>query len=132
MTASENFLFAPQLYIKSGTSDIGFYEKAFGAAELRRWENDDGTVHVAKLAIGDLTFHLHEDNDKPGLFEPGKHHGTPVTIGLFVHDVDEVIKNSKAAGAREISPAKDYEYGYRQAEIEDPFGHCCLIEKKSE
>jgi len=122
--------FAQQLYIRSGVKDIGFYTKAFGAVEIRRWNNDDGTIHVAELSIDGLLLHLHEDNDKHGLFSPEKHNGTTVTIGLFVPDVDKVMKAAVAAGAIEISPPKDYEYGYRQGEITDPFGHHWLIEKK--
>jgi len=49
---------------------------------------------------------------------------------LFVPNVGEVMYNAIKAGAKEISAAKDYEYAYRQGEIEDPFGHRWLIEKK--
>jgi PhnB protein len=49
---------------------------------------------------------------------------------LFVPDVDQVMQKAIEAGATEVSPARDYEYGYRQGEIEDPFGHHWLIEKK--
>jgi len=49
---------------------------------------------------------------------------------LFVSDVDAVMNRAIKAGAIEISAAKDYEYNYRQGEIEDPFGHRWLIEKK--
>ena len=53
--------FAPQLYIKSGIKDISFYEKAFGAVELRRFSNEDGSIHVAELSIHGALFHLHEE-----------------------------------------------------------------------
>ena len=125
-----NTSFAPQLYIKSGVRDIGFYEKAFGAVELSRWSNDDGSIHVAELSIDGAIFHLHEDTHKSGLFDPGKHDGTTVIIGLFVSDVDAFMKRAKDAGALEISPAQDYDYGYRQGMIKDPFGHHWLIEMK--
>jgi PhnB protein len=49
---------------------------------------------------------------------------------LFVSDVDEVMSNAIRAGAVEISPAQDYEYGYRQGTIKDPFGHYWQIQKK--
>ena len=122
--------FAPQLYIHSGARDISFYTKAFGAIETMRLVNDDGTIHVAELSIDGNLFHLHEDNNKAGLFSPDKHKGTTTIVGLFVDDVDAIMKNAVAAGAMEISPAKDYEYGYRQGEIKDPFGHHWLIQKK--
>ncbi len=122
--------FAPQLYIKNGVRDIGFYSKAFGAIELRRWTNDDGTLHVAELSIDGALFHLHEEVANSGSFNPGKHNGTTATIGLFVPDVDAVMDKAVAAGATVTSPAQDYDYGYRQGEIKDPFGHLWLIEKK--
>lgn len=50
MQQNNHTFFAPQLYIANGVTDISFYEKAFGAIELRRWNNDDGTLHVAELS----------------------------------------------------------------------------------
>ncbi len=130
MTEINKACFAPQLYIKSGVRDIEFYTKAFGAIELRRWTNDDGTLHVAELSIEGAMFHLHEVSIKSGLFDPEKYNGTTTTIGLFVSDVDTFMTTAIAAGAKEISPAQDYDYGYRQGEIKDPFGHRWLIEMK--
>ena len=121
--------FAPQLLINNGIKDISFYAKAFGATENLCFYNDDGSVHVAELSIDGTIFHLHEVT-KPHFFSPNKHHGTTAIIGLFVPDVDTVMDKAIKAGAKQISPAKDYEYGYRQGEIEDPFGHHWLIEKK--
>lgn len=126
----DHIVFAPQLYIKSGITDVSFYEKAFGAVELRRFSNDDGSIHVCELSIEGTLFHLHEENLRLRTYEPGRHNSTTVTIGLFVPDVDAVMKKAIAAGALEISPAQDYDYGYRQGEFKDPFGHCWLIEKK--
>lgn len=122
--------FAPQLYIPAGIFDTGFYTAAFGAVELRRWTNDDGSIHVAELSIGDTLFHLHEENAERGLLSPGKANGVTAVIGLFVSDVDEVMEQAGRAGAEMISPAKDYDYGYRQGEIRDPFGHHWMIEMR--
>ena len=125
-----NTFFAPQLYIRSGVTDIDFYTQAFGAVELRRWTNDDGSIHVAELTINGMLFHLHEESFKAGRFDPSKYNGTTAMIGLFVTDVDAMMKRAIAAGAIEISPAQDYDYGYRQGEIKDPFGHHWMIEMK--
>jgi PhnB protein len=120
--------FAPQLYIKSGITDVSFYEKAFGAVELRRFTNDDGTIHVVELSIDGMLFHLHEEKAGANLFAPDKLNGTTVLIGLFVKDVDEVMSKAIDAGASLVSPAESYDYGYRQGEIKDPFGHVWMIE----
>src|SRR5215470_20068609 len=122
--------FAPQLFINNGVRDISFYEKAFGATELRRFSNDDGSIHVSELSIQGTIFHLHEVTAKPSFFSPQKHNGTTVLIGLFVSDVDALMNNAIAAGATEISAATDYEYGYRQGQFKDPFGHYWLIQKR--
>ncbi len=122
--------FAPQLYIENGTHDISFYIKGFGAVELRRFSNDDGSIHVSELSVNGNVFHLHEIGSKKEFFSPGEHLGTTVLIGLFVADVDAVMNSAVAAGATIVSPAQDHDYGYRQGELRDPFGHYWLIEKK--
>ena len=127
MTDNKTF-FAPQLVIKNGVHDLSFYTKAFGAVELRSFKNDDGSYHVAELAINGAIFHLHEEVARPGSFSPDKHNGTTTYIGVFVPDVHAVMKSAVAAGATETSPAQDYDYGYRQGEVRDPFGHVWLIE----
>ncbi len=121
--------FAPQLMINNGVKDISFYAKAFDATENICLYNTDGSIHVAELSIDGTIFHLHEVT-KSYFFSPDKYNGSTTIIGLFVSDVPAVMEKAIKAGATEISPAKDYEYGYRQGEIKDPFGHHWLIEKK--
>lgn len=131
MTVSiDKTFFAPQLFIPSGVNDISFYSKAFGAVEIRPWRNDDGSVHVAELSINGAIFHLHEERPMKGQLEPNKVKGVTTLIGLFVEDVDSVMNNALQAGATLLSPAQDYDYGYRQGNIQDPFGHQWMIEMK--
>lgn len=129
MTNNKTF-FAPQLFIPGGVSDISFYVNAFGAVEIRLWRNDDNSIHVAELAINEAIFHLHEERPVKGQLEPNKIKGVTTIIGLFVDDVDAVISKALQAGATLLSPAQDYEYGYRQGNIQDPFGHQWMIEMK--
>ncbi|MGH2644422.1 MAG: VOC family protein [Chitinophagaceae bacterium] len=131
MTKEKNkTFFAPQLFIKSGCYNIDFYIKGMGAVELRRWSNDDGSIHVAELSIEGCIFHLHEENPDKDQFEPIKNKGVTALIGLFVEDVDKTIEKAVNEGAVIINSAQDYDYGYRQGEIKDPFGHVWLIQKK--
>ena len=125
-----NKAFAPHLCIPGGVRDLGFYQNAFGATELRRWNNEDGTVHVAEFSIGDNLFHVHEEKTSAGQFCPDKINGTTVLIGLFVEDVDSVVAKAVEVGAIMLSSPQSYDYGYRQAEVKDPFGHVWLIEMK--
>ena len=130
MTSTHTPVFAPQLYIKSGVTNIEFYTKGLGATELRRITNDDGSIHVAELSINGAIFQLHEEVDRSREYSPEKYNGITAIIGLFVWDVDAFMQNAIAAGAKEISPAQDYDYGYRQGQVKDPFGHIWMFEKK--
>jgi PhnB protein len=96
--------------------------------ELRRWSNDEGSIHVAELTIDGAMFHLHEENPAKGLYSPLRHNGVSASMGLMVADVDSVMARALTAGAVEVSPAQDYDYGYRQGEVKDPFGHHWIIE----
>lgn len=129
-TENSHPFFAPQLFINNGVKDISFYTKAFGAIEKLCFRNEDMSIHVAELSIDGAIFHLHEVTAKPYFFSPEKYMGTTTIIGLFVLDVDAVMSKAISAGATETNAAKDYEYGYRQGEIADPFGHHWLIQKK--
>jgi PhnB protein len=130
MEESNTTFFAPQLFINNGVTDISFYANAFGATENLRFNNDDGSLHVAELSFNGCIFHLHEITANTYHFSPEKHNGITALIGLFVPDVDAVMRRAIEAGAVEVSPAKDYEYNYRQGTIKDPFGHEWLIQKK--
>jgi PhnB protein len=123
-------IFAPQLFIKSGIHNINFYIKALGAVEIMRVTNEDGSIHVAEFSINGAIFHVHEETARTQSYSPETNNGTTAIIGLFVDDVDAFMKSSIAAGAKEISPAQDYDYGYRQGKIRDPFGHIWMFEKK--
>jgi PhnB protein len=115
-------IFAPMLVIPNGVTDISFYINAFGAVELRRFGNDDGTIHVSELSINGSMFHLHEQTTHSGMVSLDTSKPS-VTIGLFVDDVHAVVEQAIAAGAQLKSPVEDYDYGYRQGEIQDIFGH---------
>lgn len=121
--------FAPELHIPNGTSNIDFYKK-FGAIEHFCLRNDDGSIHVAELEIDGAVFHLHETMHWFDALEPVTAKGVTSVIGLFVPDVDIVMDRAITAGATQISPAKDYDYGYRQGMFKDPFGHYWQIQKK--
>ncbi len=121
-------VFAPVLAIPNGTTDIGFYIKAFDAIEVMRYSNDDGSIHVSELSINRAIFHLHEVMPNTGRSSALQAPST-VYIGLFVDDVQAVFDQAIAAGAKVLTPVTDYDYGYRQGEFEDPFGHRWVIQK---
>ncbi len=121
--------FAPELHIPNGTTNIDFY-KQFGAAENFCFRNDDGSIHVAELDFEGAIFHVHETMQWFEALEPVTAKGVTTVIGLFVNDVQKVFDRAIAAGAVQISPVTDHEYGYRQGMFKDPFGHYWQIQKK--
>jgi PhnB protein len=122
--------FAPMIYLNVLAPAIEFYKKAFDAVVLRQWKNDDGSIHVAEMAIGGALFHLHEETSRNSEFSPSTLNGTTIAIGLFVNDPHAVMAKAVAAGGKELDPVRDYNYEYRQGCVEDPFGHHWLLEKK--
>ena len=119
--------FAPELHIPNGTFNIDFY-KRFGAIEHFCFRNDDESIHVAELEFNGAIFHVHET--MRDALEPIRAKGVTAIIGLFVPDVDAVMKKAIEEGATEINPATDHDYGYRQGMFKDPFGHYWQIQKK--
>ncbi|MCE7065220.1 glyoxalase/bleomycin resistance/extradiol dioxygenase family protein [Dyadobacter sp. CY326] len=119
--------FAPELHIPNGTIEIDFYKK-FGATENFCLRNDDGSIHVVELEINGAIFHLHETMREA--LEPISAKGVTAIIGLFVANVDAVMNKAIQAGATEISPTTDHDYGYRQGMFKDPFGHYWQIQKR--
>lgn len=119
--------FAPELHIPKGTFNIDFYTR-FGATEHFCFRNEDGSIHVAELDFDGAVFHVHEV--MRDALEPNSANGVTAVIGLFVPDVAAVMQKAIQAGATEINPTTDHEYGYRQGMFKDPFGHYWQIQKK--
>jgi PhnB protein len=122
--------FAPHLTVKNVLAELEFCMAAFGAVELRRFSNPDGTVHVAEMSIDGALFHIHDEVPSVREFSPQTLKGTTSAIGLFVPDPTATVKQAVAAGGKETSPVQDYDYGYRQGTVTDPAGHIWLIQKK--
>lgn len=122
--------FAPHLAIRNVREAIEFYQKAFDAKVLRTWDNPDGSVHVAEMEILGAMFHLHEEAARNNQLSPDTLKATTMLIGLFTPDPDRFVGQASEAGARIASPIQDFDYGYRQGVVVDPFGHQWLIQKK--
>ena len=129
MKESSTF-FAPMIYLKILAPAIEFYKKAFDAVELRRWTNDDGSVHVAEMSIHGALFHMHEESTRNVELSPQTVKATTIAIGLFVDDPHAVMNKAVASGGTQLDPVTDYDYDYRQGCLADPFGHHWLLEKK--
>jgi len=87
MKAYTQTTFVPQFFVgKNGADAVEFYKKAFDAIELRRFSNDDGTVHVSELEIGGALFHIHEEKPSARRYSPALCGGTTTIMGIMVSD----------------------------------------------
>jgi len=113
----------PYLNIKGADTAIQFYQRVFGAKEIGRLLMPGGVIGHAELQIGDAKFMLAEENAEWGNKSPATLGGTPVTIALYVDDVDATYQLALDAGATAAMPVKDEFYGLRVGVFLDPFGH---------
>jgi len=114
--------------ILSGASDaIAFYKKALGAEEVMRMEDPGGKIHHAEIKIGDSRIMLADEHPELQALSPKTVGGSPVSIHLYVADVDAAVERAVTAGAKLIRPVADHFYGDRVGGIEDPFGYRWFI-----
>lgn len=113
----------PYLIVDGGMKAIEFYKKAFGAKAVMCMENPAGKVGHAELTIGDSKVMLGDKCPEMNANSPQDLGGSPISIHLYVKDVDAVVKRAVAAGAKLIRPVEDQFYGDRSGMVEDPFGH---------
>lgn len=110
--------------ICEGAADaIAFYKKAFNAEELARLPGPNGKIMHAAVRIGDSVLMLMDDFAEWGSLGPKALKGTPVTLHLYVKDVDAAMKQAVDAGATVAMPAEDMFWGDRYGQVVDPFGH---------
>jgi len=114
--------------ILSGASDaIAFYKRVLGAEEVMRLADPGGKVHHAEISIGDSRIMLADEHPEIQALSPKTVGGSPVSIHLYVEDVDRAVERAVAAGAKLVRPVADQFYGDRVGGIEDPFGYRWFI-----
>jgi PhnB protein len=113
----------PYLIIRAAAEAIEFYKTAFGAIELMRMPAPGGKIGHAEIKIGDSPIMLADEFPEMGYKSPQTLGGSPVSIMIYVEDVDVVFDQAVGAGAKVQRPVKDQFYGDRMGTLEDPFGH---------
>jgi uncharacterized glyoxalase superfamily protein PhnB len=114
----------PHLVCDGAAAAIDFYKKAFNASEQGRIPGPGGKLMHAAVKIGDSTLMLVDEMPEcTGALGPHKLKGSPVTIHLYVEDVDATVAQAVAAGAKVTMPVADMFWGDRYGQLEDPFGH---------
>lgn len=113
----------PYLSVADANAAIKFYQKVFGAEEVGRITMGGDTVGHAELQIGNSKLMLAQEMPDWGNKSPQTLGGSPVTIALYVADVDATFQRALDAGATVIEAVKDQFYGDRAGSLTDPFGH---------
>jgi PhnB protein len=113
----------PYLCIRDCAAAIEFYKKAFGATEVMRLAQPDGKLGHAEIKIGGAAIMLADEFPEFGVHSPKTIGGSPVTIHLYVENVDAFFAKAVDAGAIVKQTVKDEFYGDRSCRLEDPFGH---------
>lgn len=113
----------PHLVCRGAADAIAFYKAAFGAVEGGRLPGPDGRLMHAQIRIGGASLMLVDEFTEQGMLSPLALNGSPVTIHLYVPDVDATVAQAVAAGAKVTMPVADMFWGDRYGRLVDPFGH---------
>ena len=113
----------PYLIVRGGAAAIEFYKKAFGAVELFLFPSPDGKIGHAEIKIGDSPIMLADEYPDMGYNGPQSLGGSPVSLMIYVEDVDTVFNQAVEAGATVKEALQDKFYGDRIGTVTDPFGH---------
>lgn len=118
----------PYLVCDGAAAAIAFYEKVFGAKQLfPPMPAPGGRIGHAELRIGDAVVMLADESPEQGFRGPRAHGGSPVSLLLYVTDVDATFRAAIAAGAKALREVKDQFYGDRSGTLEDPAGHVWTV-----
>ena len=117
----------PYLIVKGAAKAIDFYKKAFRATEVMRFPDPSGRIAHAEIMMGDSHIMLADEVPEMGHRSPQSLGGSPVSILLYCEDVDAVVAEAVAAGAKLVRPVEDQFYGDRTGGVEDPFGHTWYV-----
>jgi len=113
----------PYLYIDGAKAAIDFYTTVLDAEERMTMPGPEGKVGHAELSIGDSLIMLADEFPDMGARGPRSVGGSPVTVHVYVEDVDTTFERAIDAGATALRPVENKFYGDRGGEFEDPFGH---------
>lgn len=113
----------PYLIVKGAEKAIEFYKKAFDAQLIFLLKSPQGGIGHAELIIGNSHFMLADEFPQMGAVSPQSIGGTPLSLLLYVENVDQFSEKAIDVGMKVIRPIQDQFYGDRSGLFEDPFGH---------
>lgn len=114
----------PYLVVNNAAGAIAFYTEVLGFESTGDpIMMDDGRVGHAELRVEDSLIHLADEFPEMGIVGPTTLGGTPISITLYVLDVDVTYALAlDRGGVGQREPADQF-YGARGAYFFDPFGH---------
>ena len=112
----------PYLIVDDATRALDFYKKAFNAVELLRMPAPDGRIGHAEIKIGDSPVMLADENPSMGAKSPRSIGGSPMSLMVYVDNVDALVAQAVAAVGKLTRPVADQFYGDRTGGVDDPFG----------
>ena len=110
----------PWIVVQGVAPLIDYLKKAFGAEEIARVANQDGTIGHAEVRVGDSVVMMFDA--KP---EWPK---TPAFLRLYVEDADAAFKRAVAAGGTPVTEVKQLFFGDRVGRVRDPAGNIWWIQ----
>ena len=105
----------PYLVVQGAGKLIDFMKAAFGAQEIVRMLQPDGSIGHTEMRIGDSMVMLGEARDQ--------WKAMPTTLYLYLENVDAVYARALAAGATPVSEPKNQFYGDRSGAVQDMCGN---------
>lgn len=117
----------PYLCCDPAAEAIEFYVKVLDATETgERFVDANGRIGHAELTIGDSQIFLADVYQGYGM-SPAGLEVVPVSLFLYVPDVDTTAAKAEAAGATIEEAVKDSFDGSRTCKLRDPFGHRWML-----
>jgi PhnB protein len=115
----------PYLIVHDAARAIDYYKKVFGATEILRMPGPNGKIGHAELKIGNSHIMLADENPQVGQGHTSATSigASPVSLYVYLPDVDRAVERAKAEGGKILKPVQDQFYGDRSGFIQDPFGH---------
>lgn len=114
----------PVFVFKDSRKAIDFYKKAFGATEHNVMPCPDGQgIMHAEVKVGDSTIMVGDENPERECRSAESLGGSPISLYLYVKDVDTAFRRALAAGGVSKMPVQDMFWGDRVGSIKDPFGY---------
>jgi PhnB protein len=117
----------PYLIVKGAARAIDFYKQAFGATEMVRIPGANNTVMHAEIKIGDSIVMLADEQGTAEYRSPQSVGGSPVSLMIYVNDVDKIFQQAVSLGAKSTRAVQDQFYGDRSGNLVDPFGHIWTV-----